>query len=379
MDRTLLGGLAPLTFLRRHWQKQPLLVRGAIPGFRDRLTKRRLIALSSNDACEARLIIFENDKHKVLFGPFSSRIFRDLPETNWTLLVQGVNHVCRDARDLLYRFAFLPYTRLDDVMVSYAAPGGGVGPHLDSYDVFLLQGRGQRRWEVSSQNDLDLDLVPDSELKILRRFRPEGVCVLSRGDMLYLPPRFAHNGIALDSCVTYSIGFRAPAYEELKTQFLAYLDDCLHIAGEYRDPGLKPTRHPAQLGSEMIDRAAAAMSRVRWSRSDVAIFLGRYLSEAKPYVVLNKPPGLDYRKFSRRAQAEGVEVHPALPLLFHGKQAFINGDVLVMKPGTEQAVILLANNRRLTAKQTRSARSALPTLYGWYGNGYISLGDGYPK
>lgn len=374
MDRTLLGGLTPLTFLRRHWQKQPLLIRGAIAEFRDVLTLQRLIGLSGNDACEARLVISENGKHKVLYGPFSRKTFRDLPDKRWTLLVQGVNHVCREARDLLYRFAFLPYTRLDDVMVSYAAPGGGVGPHFDSYDVFLLQGCGQRRWEVGSQSDLDL--VPDSELKILRNFRPDGACVLSRGDMLYLPPHFAHNGIALDSCITYSIGFRAPAYEELKTQFLAHLDDCLHLSGEYHDPGLKPTRHPARLDAAMIEQVTAALSRVRWSRTEVAMFLGRYLSEPKPYIVLSKPPDIDFRAFSRRAQAEGLEVNPALPLLFYGKQAFINGQVLDMTPGTEQAIILLADNRRLTGKQASGARGALPILYGWYGNGYISLGNG---
>ena len=261
-------------------------------------------------------------------------------------------------------------------MVSYAAPGGGVGPHFDSYDVFLLQGCGQRRWEVGKQSDLDL--VPDSELKILRHFHPQGVCVLSCGDMLYLPPRFAHNGISLDSCITYSIGFRAPAYEELKSHFLAFLDDCRHICGEYRDPGLKPTPHPARVAPAMIDQVAAAMSRVRWSRTEVAIFLGRYLSEPKPYIVLDKPPDIDFREFSRRAQSDGLEVHPALPLLFIGKQAFINGEVVAMEPGTEQAVILLADKRRLTGKQARSAHRALPTFYGWYGNGYISLGNGDP-
>jgi 50S ribosomal protein L16 3-hydroxylase len=377
MHRTLLGGLTPSAFLKRYWQKQPLLIRGAIPGFKDLLSLRRLIALSRNEACEARLVVSENGRHEVLFGPFSPRIFRDLPDENWTLLVQGVNHACREARELLHRFAFLPYARLDDVMVTYAAPGGGVGPHFDSYDVFLLQGRGQRRWEVGTQTDLDL--VPDSELKILRRFRPDGVCVLRRGDMLYLPPRFAHNGVALDGCVTYSIGFRAPAFEELKTQFLAHLDECLHIGGQYQDPGLRPTAQPAQLDSDMISQVAAAMSRVRWSRSDVAIFLGRYLSEPKPYIVLDKPPDLDYREFSRRALTQGIELHPALPLLFHGRRAFINAEVLLMKPGTEQAVILLANQRHLTAKQARNARGALPTLHGWYGNGYISLGNGDPK
>lgn len=376
MDRTLLGGLTPSTFLKRHWQKQPLLVRGAIAGFKDSLNLRKLIALSRNDGCEARLIVSTNGKHEVLFGPFAPGIFHDLPETNWTLLVQGVNHACHKARELLYRFAFLPYARLDDVMVSYAAPGGGVGPHFDSYDVFLLQGQGRRRWQVGSQSDLEL--IPDSELKILQRFQPEGSCVLSSGDMLYLPPRFAHNGVALSACVTYSIGFRAPNFEELKTHFLAYLDDDLYLEGQYQDPHLQPTAQPAQLSNDMIDQVAGAMSRLRWSRSDVTTFIGRYLSEPKPYIVLNKPAVIAYREFSRRARADGIELHPALPLLFHGKQAFINGETLDMMPDAGQALVLLANQRHLTARQVRSSAAALPTLHSWHGNGYVSLGEWGP-
>ncbi|NIO39732.1 MAG: cupin domain-containing protein, partial [Burkholderiales bacterium] len=223
MDHSLLGGLSPSSFLQRHWQKQPLLIRAAIPGFRDVLTLRSLIALSGHEACEARLVVADRGHYEVLHGPFSPRIFSELPENNWTLLVQGVNNVCRGTRALLHRFAFLPYARLDDVMVSYAAPGGGVGPHFDSYDVFLLQGHGRRMWQVGTQSDLEL--IPDADLRILKRFHPDGSCKVRCGDMLYLPPRFAHNGIAVDSCITYSIGFRAPDYEELKVQFLAYLDE----------------------------------------------------------------------------------------------------------------------------------------------------------
>ena len=371
--RTLLGGLSPSSFLKHHWQRQPLLVRGAIPDFRDLLTLKQLITLSRNEACDARLVIARDGRHEVVYGPLSPGIFRDLPENNWTLLVQGINLVHPGARALLSRFSFLPHARLDDVMVSYAAPGGGVGPHFDSYDVFLLQGLGQRSWQVGAQTDLAL--VPDSELKILKRFRPSGSCVLGNGDMLYLPPRFAHSGIALDSCLTYSIGFRAPAYDELKTQFLAYLDDSMHIEGQYQDPGLKPPTHPAELGNNMINQITAALSQIRWTRSDVVSFLGRYLSEPKSHVVLEQPPNLDYGEFSRRAQAAGIEVHPALPLLFRGGQAFINGEALELKPGARKAIIALADQRRLTARQVREARGALRTLHNWYRNGYICTGE----
>jgi len=370
---TLLGGLSPSAFLKHHWQRQPLLVRAAIPDFRNLLTLQQLIVLARSDACDARLVVSGNDRHEVLYGPLSKGVFRDLPENNWTLLVQGINHVHPGARALLRRFSFLPHARLDDVMVSYAAPGGGVGPHFDSYDVFLLQGLGQRSWQVGAQTDLEL--VPDSELKILKRFRPSGSCILGIGDMLYLPPRFAHNGVALDACLTYSIGFRAPGYEELKTQFLAYLDDCIHIDGQYHDPGLTPPLHPAELGNNMINQITDALSRISWNRTDVIGFLGCYLSEPKAHVVLEQPPPLDYREFSRRAQADGVEIHPALPLLFRGRHAFINGEAIDMKSGARKAIIALADQRHLTAGQLRNARRALRTLHNWYRNGYISTGE----
>lgn len=373
MDSTLLGGFSAASFLKRHWQKQPLLVRGAIPGFNTPLNLQQLMLLAGNEACEARVVVSAGNPPEVFYGPLSPAFFRDLPEKNWTLLIQGVNHVCPHAREILRRFSFLPYARLDDIMVSYAAPGGGVGPHFDSYDVFLLQGSGKRLWEVSAQTDLEL--VTGSELKILRRFNPDGSCVLGNGDMLYLPPRFAHNGTALEPCVTYSIGFRAPGYDELKTQFLAYLDDHINIEGEYQDPDLRPTSHPAELGKAMVSQVIDVLSRISWSRSDVVTFLGRYLSEPKSYVVLEELPALNYREFARRAQAGGVEVHPALPLLFFGNRMFINGEALDMTPGARQALIMLADQRRLTAHQMRSQREALRTLHSWYGNGYIRIGD----
>ena len=373
MTDTLLGGIAPPLFLKRHWHKQPLLIRGAIPDFRDLVTLRQLIGLARHDACEARLIVAAGGKPEVYYGPLPARIFRDLPETNWTLLVQGVNHVLPAARELLQRFSFLPYARLDDVMVSYAAPGGGVGPHFDSYDVFLLQGSGQRSWQVSAQTSLDL--IPDSELKILKQFRPTGSCVLDRGDMLYLPPRFAHNGIAIDHCLTYSVGFRAPDYETLKSQFLAYLDDSIRIEGRYQDPELTPPRHPAELGSSMVDQVTSALSRISWSRADIVSFLGRFLSEPKAHIVLRPPHPVDYRDFSRRARASGVEVHPALPLLFRGSQVFVNGEAFQMEAGARRTIVALADRRCLTARQMQDAGGALRTLHNWYRNGYISLGE----
>ncbi|MEP7329019.1 MAG: cupin domain-containing protein, partial [Betaproteobacteria bacterium] len=196
----LLGGHTPAAFLRRFWQKEALLVRGAIPDFAGLHTRATLFALAGRDDVEARLLVRSGRAWTLEHGPFPARLLRTLPAVDWTLLVQGVNLESDAADTLLRRFAFLPFARLDDLMVSYAAPGGGVGPHFDSYDVFLLQGFGRRRWRYGRQQDLALR--PGLPVKILRRFVPQHDTVLAPGDMLYLPPAYAHDGIAVDACTT---------------------------------------------------------------------------------------------------------------------------------------------------------------------------------
>src|SRR5262245_59526519 len=187
-----LGDLTAAQFLRRHWQKRPLLVRGALPECADLVRRDTLFALAEREDLESRLVSRNGDKWRVVQGPFTTRQLVRLPRAGWTLLVQGVDRALAAVQELSQRFAFIPYARLDDVMVSYAPSGGGVGPHFDSYDVFLLQGEGVRRWRVSRQRDLSL--VDGAPLRILRRFRPSREWLLDAGDMLYLPPRWAHDG-----------------------------------------------------------------------------------------------------------------------------------------------------------------------------------------
>src|SRR5712691_12967904 len=212
MRMQLLGGLSGEKFLSQFWQKKPLLVRNAITDFKGVVQAPELFALSLRNDVESRLVCRRRGAWRMQQGPFSRTQIARLPKSGWTLLVQGLNLELPEADALLRRFRFLPYARLDDVMVSYAAAGGGVGPHFDSYDVFLLQGPGRRRWSVGKQRELDLD--PNAPLKILRNFRPEKEWLLEPGDMLYLPPGWAHDGVALEPSFTYSIGFRAPSHQE---------------------------------------------------------------------------------------------------------------------------------------------------------------------
>src|SRR5437762_13345898 len=229
----LLGGRSAKNFLSRFWQKKPLLIRDAIPGFRGMIQASELFRLAGREDVESRIVQRRGGRWKLALGPFSRADLARRRETGLTLLVQGVNLFHPPADALLRRFDFIPYARLDDLMVSYAAPGGGVGPHFDSYDVFLLQGEGQRRWRLSRQRDLALK--PDVPLKILARFRPDHEVLLDPGDMLYLPPGIAHDGVAIAACSTYSIGFRAPSAQELGIAFVDWLRDRIALHGRYRD------------------------------------------------------------------------------------------------------------------------------------------------
>src|SRR4051812_29628886 len=209
----LLGGLTPAQFMRRHWQRKPLLVRGAIPEMRPLLSRAQLFGLAGKEGVESRVVAQQRGKWDLRRGPFARRSLPAAAQARWTLLVQGVDLHDERAHELLQRFAFLPHARVDDLMISWASDGGGVGPHFDSYDVFLLQVQGKRRWRIGRQKDLALR--DDMPLKILANFEPEEEHVLEPGDMLYLPPRWAHDGIAVGECQTYSIGFRAPSRSEI--------------------------------------------------------------------------------------------------------------------------------------------------------------------
>lgn len=235
----LLGGISADEFLRDYWQKKPLLVRQAIPGFESPLEADELAGLSLEDSVESRIVLEHgNTPWEMRRGPFSEDTYKELPERDWTLLVQAVDQFVPEVAELLEHFKFLPSWRIDDVMISYAAPGGGVGPHFDNYDVFLLQGHGRRRWKVGQLCDTDSPMLQHADLRILADFQQSDEWVLEPGDMLYLPPRVAHYGIAEDECMTYSVGFRAPSAAEVLTHFTDFLAQFLSDEERYSDAGM---------------------------------------------------------------------------------------------------------------------------------------------
>lgn len=344
----LLGGLSPRAFLRRYWQKRPLLVRAAVPQFTGVAGVRALARLAARDDVESRMVERLGSRRKprweTAHGPFPRL---RLKRRAATLLVSGLNLHLPAADALLRRFAFVPQARLDDVMVSYATPGGGVGPHVDSYDVFLLQGAGRRRWRVWD---------PHGE-EFLR-------CETEAGDLLYLPPGWRHDGVALERCFTYSIGFRAPRAAELGAAFL----DWLHRRGlpdaRYRDPGLRPARHPARIPPELVRFARAQLARIRWSAADVAAFLGEHLTEPKSHVV--------FRPARARRPARGrATLDPKTQLLYFGGRFFLNGEALAVPRAARAALRELADRRGVAAAAlSRAGLGGL--LRDWQRLGYLS-------
>ncbi len=370
MLTTLLGGLTHAQFLADYWQKKPLLIRQAIPGFTGTLRKTELFDLARSPDVESRLIRHTESEWSVTHGPQRAADLKGKRDP-WTVLVQGVNLFVPDADRLLHSFDFIPQARLDDLMVSYAVDGGGVGPHFDHYDVFLLQGMGRRHWRIGDQ--ADRSLIEGAPLRILKHFAPTEDWILEPGDMLYLPPHYAHDGVAVGECMTYSIGFRTPTGTELGHQFLGYLQDQLSLNGVYADPGLTPPDHSAEIGPAMIDQVADMLANIRWDRVQVADFLGRHLTEPKPHVFFEPPEEpLSPRAFAAQVKNGGFRLDARSLLLFQGEHFYLNGEPADVPAAEFDAIRYLADHRALPSI---AASPALATcLYNWYCDGFGTPG-----
>jgi 50S ribosomal protein L16 3-hydroxylase len=359
MKLRTLGGLSAQEFLRRHWQKRPLLVRGALPGFHGVATRAQLSRLAARPDVESRLVTRRGARWNVAHGPLECAAL----QRNATLLVSGVNLHLAAADRLLRQFSFLPQARLDDVMVSWAAPGGGVGPHFDSYDVFLVQGAGRRRWRL--QRARAFRLLPDAPLKLIADFAPEVELVAEPGDLLYLPPGWGHDGVALEDCLTCSVGLRAPQGAELAAAFLDYLHERGLPRAAYRDPQLAPARRSAEIPRPLAAHAAAVLGRIRWRRGEVGDFIGRHLSAPMPHVVFAPPRHAHPRAaFARALRRRAVTLDARTQMLTLGARCFINGESLA----ATRALRALADRRR-----GRLPAALADPAYRWFLSGYLHL------
>lgn len=387
---SLLAGLTPVQFMRRYWQKKPLLVRGAVPGIRPLLSRQQLFRLAAREAVESRLVVQHTTGWRMTQGPFKPRSLPGPDQPPWTLLVQGVDLHDQNAHQLLQRFRFVPDAQLDDLMISFATAGGGVGPHFDSYDVFLLQASGRRRWKIGRQNDLTLQ--PDMPLKILQNFEPEQEFLLEAGDMLYLPPRYAHDGVAeaatgIDGrpadCMTCSIGFRAPAKRELACELLHRLaefseDDsdapratsgrATNHNRQYREPGQTATNTPAALPASLLAFAGEAITAALQDPLAVACALGEYMTELKPSVWFAEAVTV----WDASNAQIGVCLDPRTRMMYDAHHLFINGQSHRATGADARLMQRLADQRALSAKELgKASAAARDLLMDWHAAGWM--------
>ncbi|WP_407316313.1 JmjC domain-containing protein [Pseudomonas sp. nanlin1] len=278
----LLGGITAREFLRDYWQKKPLVIRQAFPDFENPISADELAGLALEDEVESRIILEHGERPwEMRRGPFAEDAFGQLPERDWTLLVQAVDQFVPEVAELLQHFRFLPSWRIDDVMISFATPGGNVGPHFDNYDVFLLQGQGRRHWKLGQMCDSDSALLEHADLRILADFQQSQEWTLEPGDMLYLPPRLAHYGVALDDCMTYSVGFRAPSAAEVLTHFTDFLSQFLPDEERYSDADAVPAADPHQIQHDALDRLKRLLAEHMSDERLLLTWFGQFMTEPR--------------------------------------------------------------------------------------------------
>ncbi len=352
---TLLGGVTPAQFMKRHWQRKPLLVRGAVPGMRALVPAARLFELAARDDVESRLVVQDRGGWTLRQGPLARRAIPPAKQAGWTLLVQGMDLHDAGVPALLQQFRFVPEARLDDLMISHASDGGGVGPHFDSYDVFLLQAHGRRRWRIGRQKDLTLQ--PDVPLKILAHFEPEQEFVLEPGDMLYLPPRYAHDGIAEGECQTYSVGFRAPRQGQLARDLLSQLaEDAQEAVSDalYQDRGQPATATPGAIPPALQAYAREAVAAALRASDALDRALGESLTEPKATVWFERQP------VPRQLRAVALDARTRM--LYDKRHIFVNGESWRAAGRDATLMRRLADQRRLQAADLAGASDAARDL-----------------
>ncbi|MEJ6004544.1 cupin domain-containing protein [Paucibacter sp. AS339] len=362
----LLGGLSPEQFMRRHWQKKPLLVRQALPGIKPPVSRSELAALAASEDVESRLISAFKDRWALYPGPVAK--LPPYSKAAWTLLVQGLEQHVPAAADLLNQFRFVPEARLDDLMISYATDGGGVGPHFDSYDVFLIQVQGQRRWRIGRQGVATSGALREGvPVKLLADFEPEDEFVLDAGDMLYLPPGWAHDGIAVGECMTCSVGFRTPWRAELAKDLLSRLmddEDQGYANRMYADPKQAATVTPGLVPEQLLEFARDAVERALREPLALERALGEALTEPKPRVWFEAGAEL--------AEGLGVTLDRRSRMMYDKAHIFINGESFRAGGRDAKLMRLFADSKTLSVKQVAQlSEGARDLLSQWVEDGWV--------
>ena len=348
----LLGHLSTEQFFNEYWQKKPLLIRNAIDDFESLISPDELAGLSLEDQVQSRIIIEKeaDTPWKVIYSPLNESVFTETPETHWTLLVSDVEKHIPEFTEITDQFRFIPDWRIDDLMISYAPEGGSVGPHIDQYDVFLLQAHGQRRWQIGSSPVTNEDFVEDLEIRVLKEFEFDHDWVLNPGDMLYLPPKIAHHGVAMNDCLTYSIGFRANSHNEMVSSFTDYLLNTNNNENRYN--AIDFQNHPGEISSDSIQQLKKILlSNIQIDSPHIEQWFGQFITEQK--IQIDTCSEHEFENFNALSafltEQNIVSRHPAIRFAFinHGQQSdlFVNGKKYVTSTKFSE---LLCDNREIS-------------------------------
>ena len=353
----ILGKISIDVFLKKYWQKKPLLIRDAIKNFKSPITEKDLFRIAQNENAISRLIEFKRGIWQVKYGPFKKSGLPKKINTSWTILVQNINHHVPFAESFLNLFKFIPYARLDDLMVSFATKKGSVGPHFDSYDVFLFQAKGEREWKISEQKKFSLD--KKSAIKIITNFKAKNTWVLKPGDLLYLPPNVGHWGISQSNdCLTYSIGFRAPGTFEIQSKFLDFIqDNLITIKNDlYKDPNLNLQKNPAEINSNMMKKIHHIINRLRWNTNSINTFIGQLLTEPIEGAVFETSKSMTLEIFKKDLVRKPLKLNPKTRMLFIKNNFYINGELIETDKKSIMYLKQLANDREVSIKSTLSKK-----------------------
>ena len=384
MNQHPLGKISLDAFLAKYWQKQPLLIRNAFPDICSPLSAEELAGLACESHIESRLIINQDDHWQLQHGPFSESIFSELPESHWTLLVQAVDHYMPAAADLLEQFNFIPRWRIDDLMVSYASKGGGVGPHYDNYDVFLIQTQGQRLWHVGGCYDDHSPLKEGLPVKIVENFEAQQSWLLNPGDILYVPPGVGHNGIAQsDDCMTCSVGFYAPSHSEILREYTEYIGNNLSESERYQDTDLRLQNSTGEISADTLEKINNIVSEHINNSEIISDWFGRYITTPK-YQQLND---LDFHQSEHSYSLAELKNHLASNNCLVRNESsrfafikktiqhdlFVDGDRINTHPSSNDLIELLCNNRTICPDKLAQDKNNLSLLLTLLNRGALYL------
>ncbi|MCK5003126.1 MAG: cupin domain-containing protein [Gammaproteobacteria bacterium] len=341
-----LGSISQQTFMEEYWQKKPLLVRQAFSNFKSPISADELAGLACEDEVNSRIVMEKDGEHPwfPIFGPMNDETYSSMPESHWTLVVNDLEKYLPELSWIIDRFRFIPEWRLDDLMISYAADQGSVGPHIDLYDVFILQGQGQRRWQINTRPVANGNQVKDTPLRIQKEFQAEEEWIVEPGDMLYMPPGVSHHGVSLGESLSFSIGFRATSHADLVNEFISHITQNLSPQLTYRDPDQRIQQHPNEIRQDALERVTEIFKQyLKPDHPELQRWFGCYMSDTKASVSTEPEEGINsIEELKELTSAGTLSRHPASRFAFAQNKdntlLFIDGEDYEVNPDFAKAL-----------------------------------------